>query len=414
MENFMLGEIVTFKSHPFYSINTELLIAADATMIPPLMVVVEIFNDYKKVSDFDEKTGIKQTNGSQVKCMFFSQKTHKYESNWFLIGQIKKIDCESTLFEPIASLKLESDLNQFIDKKVILKSWEIELEKRKSNFSYDTYSNKSNNKVTGHLSYLPPVMVVIGVKMTDEIKEHNFDKKTGALKREFSKILLKCKWFNSLTNSFSEDFFTPEALSIVKDVELEFLSEMQDFIKKGSFLRFNNPKLINYNRGNTIGKPLKIVFIHCYYELEYFDFLTNKNETIKLLNFKSINFVKIKTYSNQYAPFYDNVGAAKKIKQFLKEEIEEVKMISKIFRIQYETKKGILSTRTISGCVFLNNSDIEEDLNSKKNKYILAKCFKREGNERCFRFKGIKRIEVLNLNYSKKKIAIINENPSLN
>lgn len=407
MKNFVLGEIVTLKSHPFYSINTEILISADATMIPPVMVIIEILNDYKKIGDFDEKTGIQQSNGSQVKCLFYSHKTHRYESNWLLVDQIKKINNEELignedLTKNAICLIKESDINTFINKKVILKSWKIELGKKRSNFSDDTYSNKKINKVTGHLSFLPPVMIVVGSKKIDEIKDSNFDKKTGLIKREFSKILLKCKWFNSLTNTFSEDFFTPEALDIVEDIDSNVINDIQDFIKNKIFLRFNNHKLNNFNNGNTIGKPLKIVFNHCYYELEYFDFLTNKNETIELLDLILSSFKKIEVYSIEYAPFYNDLGSLKKIKQFLKEEIEEVKIVDKIFRIQYETKKGILSTRTIFKCKYFNNQDDIEDSESKKNKFIIARCIKREGRERCFRFKGIKRIEVLNFDYSKK------------
>ncbi len=403
MKSFALGEIVTLNNHPYYSLNSKILITADATMTPPLMVVIEVLNDYKTKFDFDEKTAIKGTNSSMVKCVFYSNKTHKYESNWFLINQIKKIDDEnfnnedkSLSVEYDIILKKESDINELINKNVILKSWEIELGKKKSSFSYDSYLNKNSNKTTSYLSFLPPVMIIIGSKKLDESKEINFDKKTGETKRKFSKILLKCKWFNPLTNTFSEDFFTPESLDFVKEPDIELIKGIQNFIKLKSYFKFNNPRLSDYNNGNTIGQTLKISFNHCYYELEYFDFLTNKNEMIKLTDLKLEMFISIAFYSNEYAPFYGNLGSAKTIKQFLKEEIEIPKKTNKVFRIQYKSKKGILSTRTISKCEFLDHR-VDELISpdSKKDKYIKAKCFKREGKERHFRFKGIKKIEIL-------------------
>jgi hypothetical protein len=416
MESFALGEIVTLNNHPYYSTNNKILITADATMTPPLMVVTEVYNDYKKILDFDEKSGIQESNTSKIKCIFYSNKTHKYENNWFLIDQIKKIsninsnEEEQSLFlENTIVLEKENHINELINKNVILKSWEIELGKKKSSFSYDSYSDKNNNKITACLSFLPPVMVIIGVKKVDELKESNFDKKTGAKKRVFAKILVKCRWFNPLANAFSEEFFTPESLEIVIDHDLKLIDKIQRFIKENKFIRFNNPKLKTYNDGNTIGQPLKISFNHCYYQLEYFDFLTNKDETLKLLYLKSEKLEPIALYSKDYAPYYGNLKSAKKIKEFLKEEIEETKKINKVFRIQYKSKKGILSTRTISKCEFLDHrlDDINPD--SKKNKYIKAKCFKREGKERHFRFKGIKKIEILDLNYDKESKESIEE-----
>lgn len=413
MESFTLGEIVTLNNHPYYSLNSKILITADATMTPPLMVVIEVLNDYKTKFYFDEKTAIKGTNSSMVKCVFYSNKTHKYESNWFLINQIKKIDYENVLekdqnssLENSIILKKESDINELINKNVILKSWEIELGKKKSSFSYDSYSNKNSNKITSYLCFLPPVMIIIGSKKLDESKETNFDKKTGETKRIFSKILLKCKWFNPLTNTFSEDFFTPESLDFVKEPDIELIKGIQNFIRLKSYFKFNNPRLSDYNNGNTIGLPLKISFNHCYYQLEYFDFLTNKNEMIKLTDFKIEMFKSIVFYSKEYAPFYGSLSTAKKIKQFLKEEIEKPKKSDKIFRIKYKSKKGIPSTRTISKCEFLDlRLDDEIDSDSKKNKYIKAKCFMREGKERHFRFKGIKKIEILD--FSDKEEIIV-------
>lgn len=416
MESFALGEIVTLKNHPYYSTNNKILITADAAMTPPLMVVTEVYNDYKKTLGFDEKSGVQESNTSKIKCVFYSNKTHKYESNWFLIDQIKNISninsnegVQNLSLENIIVLSKESDINELINKNVILKSWEIELGKKKSSFSYDSYSDKNNNKITACLSFLPPVMVIIGVKKVDELKESNFDKKTGAKKRVFAKILLKCRWFNPLTNAFSEEFFTPESLEIVIDHDLKSIDKIQHFIKENKFIRFNNPKLKTYNNGNTIGKPLKISFNHCYYQLEYFDFLTNKNETLKLLDFKSEKVETVSLYSKDYAPYYGNLESAKKVKQFLKEEIEIPRKSNKIFRIKYKSKKGVLSTRTISECEFLDHHLVDEGLDSKKNKYIKAKCFKRDGKERHFRFKGIKKIEILDLNYDKESKESIEE-----
>lgn len=407
MGSFALGEIVTLKNHPYYSTNNKILITADATMTPPLMVIIEVYNDYKKTLDFDEKSGVQESNASKIKCVFYSNKTHKYESNWFLIDQIKKIspinsneEVQSLPLEKAIVINKESDINELINKNVILKSWEIELGKKKSSFSYDNYSDKNHYKITACLSFLPPVMVIIGAKKADELKESNFDKKTGTAKRIFAKILIKCRWFNPLTNSFSEEFFTPESLDLVIDHDLELIDVIQRFIRDNKFMRFNNPKLKFYNIGNTIGQPIKISFNHCYYQLEYFDFLTNKNETLKLLDFKFEKENSLDLYSKDYAPYYGNLESAKKIKQFLKEEIETPKKSNKIFRIKYRSKKGVLSTRTISECEFLDHRLVDENSDSKKNKYIKAKCFMRDGKERHFRFKGIKRIEILNFDYA--------------
>jgi len=402
MHNFTLGDIVALNNHPYFVKETEILISAEAILLPPVMVVVEILADHRSKSDFEEKTGLEVGNQSQVKCIFYSHKTHKYENNWFMVGQIKKILPkleENSIAEIVDSEFIISeirDINTYINLNVILKTWGIEIQKKKSSLSYTSGSIDKSTKITALLSYLPPVMTVIGIKKVDDNKENNFDKKTGLPKRIFSKFLVKCRWFNPLTSSFSEEFFTPESIEGILVADRILVTKLEESICNGKYIQFINKDLNRYNEGNTIGKPLSIIFNHCYYKLSYFDYLTNKVETLDLRHYKDDNFVEKEKYTSKFIPEYNEFEIKTNVEDFLLEEFPEVGDESiKIFRIEYTGLNQITSTRTIIGSKLYYHGTVGTDDTDKK--YLRANCCNRNGETRYFKFSRISKIEVLNV-----------------
>lgn len=399
MQIFELGELVTLNNHPFFYNNTEILISADETLIPPVMVIIEILLDYRTKFEYEEKTGLIDSNQSQLKCIFYSHKTGKYETNWFIVSQLKRIsiDIEEAKIE-ISDIR---NINKILNKNVILKTWSIEIIKKKSSLNYNSNSNEKSNKISSLLSFLPPIMTVIGIKKIDDIKENNFDKKTGNPKRLFSKFLIKCKWFNPLTCSFSEDYFTPETLNIVKQIDNNLIVKIERLIKDKKFVQFKNQN-IKYNNGITVGKPLNITFNHCYYKLNYFDYITNSIETINLNDFLIDDFIEKNSYANKFVPEYNEFEIKEDIEQFLINEFQlQEEISSKIYRIKYLNINDIDSTRTILNAnLFYNGyrNDFSDGIDKYEKKYIDAECCSRDGQKRYFKFNRIKKIEILDIN----------------
>lgn len=370
---YKIGDILVLKNHPFFTNQTNITLQGDASFTPPLMIVIEVLNDYKFLNDkseYDEGTGFIKPNPNQVRCLFYSHKTHKFESsNWFPTFQLRKVDIETDTIK-------ETDTKELLGKSVILRTWKTEIDKKKSTLKQSSFSgNKENTVTTAHLSFLPPVMTIIGFKKAEDIKESNYDKKTGNKKREISNFQLKCKWFNPQTDSFSEDFFPVEALTILPEIDtsiIEKLAEMQYFVFENETKRL-------------LAKPLELFFNHCYYELRYFDFISNLEERIEVTklvgnvtpvgSFFTEIFPKIEVEQNDNDATIKAKITKQKYKEFEKSD-------GKYFRMKYEDSNKNITTRTIC-----NISKINE-------LYFKADC-KLRNAERIFRYDGVLQVEIL-------------------
>ena len=68
---FSIGDIVTLNVHPYGTESTEIIVSGDHIMLPPLMVVVEV---YKARQSF----GGKKSDIYKYKCVWFSPKPYKF------------------------------------------------------------------------------------------------------------------------------------------------------------------------------------------------------------------------------------------------------------------------------------------------------------------------------------------------
>lgn len=391
MANFILGELVTLRYHPYLKNTKEIYIMADATMIPPVMVVTEIL--YLKT---EVDITLESTEPQQIKCEFYSHKSHKYEINWFLPSQIKSID--NFVTNATSTNKMEDYILSGTEKNinVILKTWKIEIVKKKISLS-ETLLNKDNKTISANLNFLPPVMTIIKLEKNNKVST---SKKPIKSNRIVPPYLIKCKWFNPKTDSLSEGEFTPESLDFISNND-EVVNFIHENILAHKFLKFNNPNLI-YNNGETLGKPLRISYNHCYYELEYLDYLTNKNHSIDLTNFTKSSFKIISNPILKFAPAFSEVHIGLTPTEFIENNILSTPntILEKYFKIGYIDRNDKYSVRTITNCKFFyngNSTDIGSANENKMERFILAKCLKRNGEERYFRFQNIQSIELLDI-----------------
>ena len=399
MSYIKIGDIFSLKNHPYTTENTQIKISALAQMTPPLLVVTEILNSS---NEYDTETGEKKSK--QVKCIFYSHKTHKFETYWFNPDQLKAIKKKYEINGDSINLheksgevntKDEIDLNNlgieapkneslfklkkhYLNRQVILKSCDYELGKQKSTF--EEKENKSSQKISAHLDFLPPVLTVIDVKKNED--KIAYIPKTGNQNNICSFFLLKCKWYNPSSGGFSEDFLPIEAVEIIPDVLS--IDNVKTLIADKSLFRLDLEKPIELEGGNKIYhtyiQATDLVFNHYKYKLKYFDFFKNKYSETDLseVDFKR-NQISFDDFILEKVPEYKND----------KQDFTSVKdyefEIDKFYRITYNDVMGRVTRRVIF---------IKEYI---KEKIVIADCLLRNGEERHFRIKdGILKIEALN------------------
>lgn len=397
MTKIRLGDLYSLNNHPYELDLYDVKIAALANMTPPILVVSEILNSPK---EYDSESG--KEKSKQVKCIFYSQKSHKFENLWFDINLIKPIKKETydedndVVFEKNQEIKtstkdeienlkfnsIEKVRNIFLNSQVILNSCELELGKNKTTFSKT--DNKSSNKVNSHLDFLPPVMTVIDVKSNDE--KIGYNPKSGNLKKITSKFLLKCKWYNPFSGGFSEDFLPFESVEIVQNAEnLDLISAL---ILNKMFFRNIFGNHVKLESGEVLQhsyiQPLELIFNHYKYKLKYFDFFKTKYSEMNLseMNFEN-DVVGLNDLIIDKIPEYKtNIQEFTTISDFVFEK-------HRYYRITYKDQQDRITRRVIFLKEFI------------AKKVIIADCLLRDGEERHFRLKdgSILKIEILEQKY---------------
>jgi hypothetical protein len=387
-----LGDLYSLKNHPYEKNITDIKIASLAQMIPPILVIAEILNTPK---NHDTETGNEKPR--QVRCVFYSHKSHKFEYVWIDVNQIKPIfedvnnesssssndeiltNVEDTM---ILGIKYEKNKsirelkNDFLNKQVILKSCDLELGKMKTTFSKT--DNKSSNKQNSHLDFLPPVLTVIDVRVNDE--KITFNPKTGNQSKITSNFLLKCKWFNPLSNNFSEEFIPIETVKLISnDNSIEIFSKM---INENKLIKHNLSLNIELEGGqvleHTYIQPIELIYSHYKYELSYYDFFRSKiiTEDITKIEINSEN-ISLLDLIIEKIPEYNTIDKEfTSVKNFIFEK-------DKYYKIIYKDLQEKISKRVIFSKEFISN------------KVLIADCLLRNGEERHFRIDGILKIEVL-------------------
>jgi hypothetical protein len=299
MSEFKKGDLVVFKTHPFIAKHSNVKISAYIDYTSPILIVKEI---KKKLSEKEEGQVILQ----QLNCCYYNSTDGKFVEKWFSSDLLNKIiysvidskilfdiDFKKELEDlkiDISNENYESLIKSYLSKKVVLKSVDIELNKKKIN------RTKENGELveTNHLEFLPPVMTIIGFRFFDE--KNKVCNKSG-----FPLLEFKCKWYNSKSKIFSELFFPYEILySIVETQDLfvdrDLLSDINESIDENYFFNLFIPKLFelegDVNEKNvikTIGHSEAISFKHYFYQMNYFDYSTQKKSAITI----DISFDKV-------------------------------------------------------------------------------------------------------------------------
>ena len=380
------GDLVSLKSHPFNIFNGT-LIGAFVNNTPPIMVISEVLNSnsYDTESeeiDFDTKKAKKLPN--QYLCYFYSSKTSTFEKHWFKENEIERInsDTDETNKEEIKKTEDKvSLLNKYKDNLIVLKSADLELGKKKTTWSRT--KEEDINKTQAFLEFIPPVMTVLDVVENKNFNKDRVNPKNGEIKRESCKFLLKCKWFNPIKQTFSEEIMPYNILQLV-DFDEKELEIIRDGIARKTVFVIKDDE-------NIILEGTKHSFSN--YILELKDVVI-QNHTIKVF-FK--NLINNKLESS----LIDNLiaeNSGKEFKQFITSEFPNYSnskynnpldlewQRDKFYKIDYLDKKGKFTSRIITNCKV---EEFETEDDEKDVKFVIANCLLRDGKIRHFRVSNI-------------------------
>ena len=386
MDKLNIGDLVSLKSHPFNIFN-ESLIGAFVDNTPPIMVISEVLksNSYDTESEeVDAETKKAKKLPNQYLCYFYSSKTSSFEKQWFKQNEIKKIDSDiETNQEKVTKTEDKvSLLNKYKDNLVVLKSADLELSKKKTTWSRT--KEEDINKTQAFLEFLSPVMTVIEVVENQNFNKDRVNPKNGEIKRESCKFLLKCKWFNPIKQTFSEEIIPYKILQIV-----EFNSNKIEVIERGINTK-NVFQLIEKdlnitleNSKNSFYKYIvelkEVVIQNHLIKIFYKNLINNKIESKTIENLEITDLEKeFKQFVDSEFPNYSNSEYNNPLKLEWQKD--------KFYKIDYLDKKGKFTTRIITNCKV---EEFETEDDEKDVKFVIANCLLRDGKIRHFRVSNI-------------------------
>jgi len=377
---FEIGDIVAVKTHPYFNELTNLVISGDPGMIPPLMIVTEVFKSQRTAFG---KGSLKE-EAVKYRCHWFSSNSLSFLTTDVFEGDLKLIKKNTHNICPSALRR--GDI-------VRLKSTSLELGKLKSfqHFEDNSLATLSGTTaITSQLLFLPPVMQVFDVQYFKTDKPL-LNKKTGEILRTIPVWEVKCYFFNSKLDKLSEIALPLDALELLEEIDRNKLEVINDIIIKSGYL------LVSRDNVKTIVKPRSItVRIGAYY-LRGYDILLN--EMREVLIDKSVDFIAVENpYEKEVPNFNIESNPNSAAQAFIYNEIVESSLYAiknrRYVRIRYKNRNDQISIRTI---MIFNVVEVNE--NGTLLKYLIGFCLLRQEN-RHFRIDRIQSLQVVILSHA--------------
>lgn len=375
-----LGSIVALQSH-FYSKDNEsntIYLSGEPQLSSPLMVIIEVLKVTK--NSYDENTGeeLGKKGEYQYKCMWYSSKSSQFEDAWI----------SSKLLKVIQPSNQTENIVKKIGSLVELKTASLELGKKKITLKQTGNSEYNNYIVTAHLSFVSPIMQVIGTSK-NEPKEPIFSSKTNEKIRYISNHFVKCKYYNPISDKLSEILIPVEALHTIQEVSKENLITIKNIIEGKENLQ------ITYDSSETIIRPKKIISRAGRYYLKGYNYKTGNDIEINFLelgNFKPIAYED--TFLDELPSF--NLKPKLNVVSLNSKTISDIfkRWKDRLFSISYLNSSGEKSKRVIAIKEIVDSKEKDDD--GEPIYYIISHCFTKN-DERYFKSNRIKKIKVLNV-----------------
>ena len=216
---FKIGDIVTLKSHPL--LKKGKYIIGDGKLVPPFMVITELFCENKKKRTHSEELGKKIADLKKYTCVFFDDNRTEFKEAHLYESELHKYQSKN---------KISDEFYKF-GKEVSFITNEIEINKKRKSIktTITTFENKDKKTETKEsevttiqniVNFSSPKFVLSGIKNNDITNEFY---PNGDIRKEVSKILYKVKWFNPNQMKFSEKYLPSECFTDTQPFETKVL-----------------------------------------------------------------------------------------------------------------------------------------------------------------------------------------------
>jgi hypothetical protein len=216
---FSIGSIVTLKSHPLLIKEK---IQGDGKLVPPFMVVKEIFFEDKKKRTHSEELGKEIADKVKYTCAFFDDNKTEFKEVVLYESMLLKFPKDKEEFK-------EESLEYQFGEKIAFKTNILEVSKeRESKKTTHTKLNDKDGKPTNRKSetittqnlvnFSSPDFVLCGIKKNESLNDFY---PNGDTRRKASETLFKVKWFNSFQMKFSEIYLPAECFTAIQPFEIK-------------------------------------------------------------------------------------------------------------------------------------------------------------------------------------------------
>ncbi|MBO9566961.1 MAG: WYL domain-containing protein [Niastella sp.] len=377
---FSIGDIVTVSAHPYFSDLTGIIIGGDALSIPPLLVIKEVFK--ATIQDWGTPDKIETY---KYTCCWYSAKYGNFKDVQLAQDELKLIKRNtSTINKNILSRGAQ----------VVLKSFTIELAKKKSSLSHEERSRDSgmDSKVINPLlSFVPPVMQLSEIS-SHSTKKNIYRAGTNEKIRDVHSWDVKCTYYDQIDNKFSQVILPLEALEVFEPVEESSLFFLQKIIDRSAYLFIKGLNEI------MLLKPKHLAYRGGKYYCSGFDYILNRMREVEIST--KVAFEEIVSPFVKQAPSFDisrnNESASPLF--IVKEIVDLIDTASEkgaYLRIKYKNKNDEISYRTVKKYKVVKAKEEQ-----RKVLYLVGFCLQKQGR-RNFRIDRIQNIQELILVYKK-------------
>ncbi|MCD8410579.1 hypothetical protein [Tenacibaculum finnmarkense] len=219
----VIGDIVTLKTHPLLY---DFKIKGDGKLVPPFMIVKEIYIEDKKKKTHSEELGEQIAERIKYTCVFFDDNKTEFKEAILYESMLEKYDKiyiaklegvkkgEMVLKDVKCKLLIEETRKYVIPeysygKNVFFRTKKFEIFKK----SDPVKIQKNTDTVQYIANDSSPDFILCGIKKNENTNDFY---PNGDKRRIVSEILYKVKWFNANQMKFSDIYLPRECFTDIQ------------------------------------------------------------------------------------------------------------------------------------------------------------------------------------------------------
>ncbi|MCD8400731.1 hypothetical protein G1K66_09320 [Tenacibaculum finnmarkense] len=218
----VIGDIVTLKTHPLLY---DFKIKGDGKLVPPFMIVKEIYIEDKKKKTHSEELGEQIAERIKYTCVFFDDNKTEFKEAILYESMLE-------IYDKIHIAKLVVDENKqgdsLIDETrkyvipkynyggiVFFRTKKFEIFKKRDSSKIIKKKGEEYKTTTEQyvVNYSSPDFILCGIKKNENTSDFY---QNGDKRRIVSEILYKVKWFNANQMKFSDIYLPRECFTDIQ------------------------------------------------------------------------------------------------------------------------------------------------------------------------------------------------------